>query len=115
MTTVVARAEGLILPNMYAYGKVEIKRRGAWTVPLEALVELGNQTSCYEFQDGKAVVLPVQRGIDDGTSVELIKKRIKGEWMPFTGSERIIALARQNMTWTEAGQPLSIAASPWRP
>ena len=81
---------GRILPNMYVYGKVEIKRSDVFAVPLEAITELGNQTSCYEYLDGKAVLLPVQRGLDDGAWVELVKKRVKGVWTPLSGSERII-------------------------
>ena len=77
---------GCILPNMYAYGKMEVKRPGVWTVPLEAVVELGNQTSCYEYREGKAVLLAVQRGLDDGAWVELARKRVKGEWVPLDGS-----------------------------
>jgi HlyD family secretion protein len=81
---------GQILPGMYALGTVELKRAGVWTVPLEALVEIGNQTSCYEKRDGKAMLLPVQRGIDDGQWVEVLKKRVNGKWVHFDGSEQII-------------------------
>ena len=32
----------------------------------------------------------MQKGIDDGKWVEVIKKRIDGHWMPFTGEEEVI-------------------------
>jgi hypothetical protein len=94
---------GQILPGMYAYGTVELKRTGSWTVPLEALVEIGNQTSCYEKLDGKAMLLPVQRGIDDGQRVEVLKKRVSGKWVPFDGSERIIL---GDLSELSSGQPV---------
>jgi HlyD family secretion protein len=79
-----------ILPNMYAYGRVEVTRSDVWAVPLEALVEIGNQTCCYMYQDGKAVLLPVQRGLDDGAWAEVSRKRVGGVWTPFDGGEQII-------------------------
>ena len=100
-TFLAERSEGLILPNMYAYGKVEIKRSGVWAVPMEAIVELGNQPSCYEYQGGKAMLLPIQRGIDDGTWVEVSRKRVKGEWVPFDGSEKVIT---GDLTQLSAGE-----------
>jgi hypothetical protein len=89
---------GQILPGMYAYGTVELRRTDVWAVPLEALVDIGNQTSCFEEKDGKAMLLPVQRGIDDGHWAEVLKKRVKGEWLPFDGSERIILGALSELT-----------------
>jgi HlyD family secretion protein len=94
---------GQILPGMYAYGTVELKRTGVWTVPFEALVEIGNQTSCYEKLHGKAMLLPVQRGIDDGQRVEVLKKRVGGKWVPFDGSERIIL---GDLSELSSGQPV---------
>jgi HlyD family secretion protein len=79
-----------ILPNMYAYGTVELSRVGVWAVPLQAVFQLGNQDYCYVLEQGKAVQLAVQVGIDDGTWVEVTKKRSKVEWLPFNGTERLI-------------------------
>ena len=81
---------GRILPNMYAYGRVELTRVDVWAIPLEAVFQLGNQNYCYIFEDGKAVQLPVQLGIDDGTWVEVTKKRSGKKWVPCNGSERIL-------------------------
>ena len=96
-----------ILPNMYAFGKVEINRKNIWAVPLETLVEVGNQTVCYEYKDGKALVLPVQRGIDDGAWVEVAKKRAHGEWTHFDGTERIIT---GDLTDISDGEPVRVAS-----
>jgi hypothetical protein len=75
---------------MYACGRVVLQRRGVRALPLRAVTEIGNQNCCYLYQDGKAVQTPVQRGIDDGKWVEVAKKRVKGEWVPFTGKELVI-------------------------
>jgi len=109
----VPNPDGLILPNMYAYGKVGLTRSNVWAVPLEALIEIGNQTNCYEYLDGKAVLVPIQRGMDDGTWVEVAKKRLKGRWVPFDGSEKVIVgdltqLADgDEVQWDSASRPLA--------
>ncbi len=79
-----------LLPNMYAYGRVLIERRGVRAVPLAAVVEIGNRNYCYLFENGKAVQTPVQTGINDGKWIEVAKKRVNGNWTHFTGSEQVI-------------------------
>jgi HlyD family secretion protein len=81
---------GRILPNMYAYGSVELKRVDVWAIPLQSTFELGNQVYCYEYEDGKAVKLPVRLGIDDGNWVEVIQKRSGAIWVSCSGKERIL-------------------------
>jgi multidrug efflux pump subunit AcrA (membrane-fusion protein) len=83
-------ATGRILPNMYAYGRVELKRVDVWAIPLQSVFQLGNQNYCYVLEDGKAVKLPVQLGIDDGNWVEVVKKHSGGKWVPCGGKERIV-------------------------
>ena len=79
-----------LLPGMYAYGRVRIERRNVRAVPLAAVVEIGNLNCCYFYEDGKAVQIPVQTGIQDGEWVEVAKKRTHGEWTAFTGEEKVI-------------------------
>jgi HlyD family secretion protein len=86
----VANPGGRILPNMYAYGSVELTRVGVWTIPLQAVVQRGNQHYCYVFEDGKAVRIPVQLGIDDGNWIEVTAKRTQEKWLPLDGTERIV-------------------------
>ena len=74
-----------LLPGMYAYARVLIERKDVRALPLAAVVEIGNQNCCYLYEDGKAVQTPVQTGINDGKWVEVVKKRVKGEWTDFTG------------------------------
>jgi HlyD family secretion protein len=81
---------GWILPNMYAYGRVELKRVNVWAIPLQSTFELGNQMYCYVHEDGKAVKLPVRLGIDDGDWVEVIQKRSGDTWVPCSGKEQVL-------------------------
>jgi HlyD family secretion protein len=82
--------DGRILPNMYAYGDVEVKRSKVWAVPLSTVTEIGNQNVCFLYEDGKAVQTSVQIGINDGNRVEVARKRTKGGWAPFDGTEQVI-------------------------
>jgi multidrug efflux pump subunit AcrA (membrane-fusion protein) len=81
---------GRILPNMYAYGRVELKRVNVWSIPLQSTFEQGNQMYCYVHENGKAVKLPVQLGIDDGNWVEVIQKRSGDKWVSWDGTERVL-------------------------
>jgi hypothetical protein len=96
-----------ILPNMYAYGTVELSRVGVWAVPLQAMFQLGNQDYCYVLEEGKAVQLAVQVGIDDGTWMEVTKKRRKVEWLPFNGTERLIV---GELSQLHSGDPVRVNA-----
>ncbi len=78
-----------LLPNMYAYGRVQIDRHAVWAVPLSAVTEIGNHKCLYLLEDGKAMQTIVQAGINDGTWVEVARKRINGRWVDFTGNEQV--------------------------
>jgi RND family efflux transporter MFP subunit len=79
-----------ILPGMYAYGRVEIDRRGAMTVPADAVVEVGNEVCCYLYEDGRAGRTAVQTGLSDRKHTEVFKKRVKDHWEAFRGDEQVI-------------------------
>jgi multidrug efflux pump subunit AcrA (membrane-fusion protein) len=79
-----------ILPGMYAYGEVEIERRDALTVPLSAVIEIGNENTIYLHEQGKAVRTPVQTGLDDGKFVEVFRKKVKDKWDKINGDEEVI-------------------------
>ncbi len=79
-----------LLPNMYAYGEVEVRRAGVWALPMTAVTQIGNQNCSFFYEDGTAVQTPVQLGIYDGKWVEVAKKRVKGKWVAITGKERVI-------------------------
>ncbi len=100
---------GKILPNMYAYGTVELTRTDVWAIPVQAVFRVGNQDYCYLFDDGKAVQLPVQLGIDDGAWVEVTKKRVGKEWAPFNGNERILV---GELSQLSNGEPVRVEDAP---
>jgi HlyD family secretion protein len=81
---------GRLLPNMYAYGQVMVKRGNVWALPMDTIVEIGNQNCCYLYEDGKAVQTALHTGINDGKWIEVTKKRADGKWVPFKGNEQII-------------------------
>jgi hypothetical protein len=93
---------------MYAYGTVELTRVDVWAIPLQSAFRVGNQDYCYLFEDGKAVQLPVQLGIDDGAWVEVPKKRSGEKWIPFNGSERILV---GELSQLSNGEPVRVNAS----
>jgi HlyD family secretion protein len=82
--------DGRLRPRMYAYGKLKVRRSNARVVPLQGVVEIGNQFGCYVHAGGKAVWTPVQTGVNDGTWVEVLTKLVDGKWVPFDGSEEVI-------------------------
>ncbi len=79
-----------LLPGMYAYAMVLIKRTDVMALPVTAIVEAGNQSYCYLLVEGKAVKTPLQTGISDGHWIEVAKKQFQGEWTALTGDEQVI-------------------------
>jgi len=79
-----------LLPNMYAYGRVDIKKTDVWALPAASVIELGNHNCCFILENGKAVRTPVQMGISDGKWIEVTKKQVKDKWIDFNGDEEII-------------------------
>jgi multidrug efflux pump subunit AcrA (membrane-fusion protein) len=79
-----------LLPGTYAYGEVEVKRPDALTVPMSAVIEIGNENTIYLYEDGKAVRMPVQTGMNDGKYVEVFRKKVKDTWEKFRGDEEVI-------------------------
>jgi HlyD family secretion protein len=84
-------------PGMYAYGSILIERPGVRAVPLNAIIEIGNQPCIYCVVDGKAVKTPVMLGVSDGNWIEVGKKKMQSvstgrpEWVDFTGQEAVIS------------------------
>jgi HlyD family secretion protein len=79
-----------LLPGMYAYGTVVIERPGARAIPQSTVVELGNQMSCYLYENGKSIKTSVQTGLRADGWVEVLKKKQGGSWVDFTGNEEVI-------------------------
>ena len=79
-----------IRPGMYVYAKIYLEHPHVYAVPQGATVVLGNQTYAFLFEDGKAVKTPVERGITDGTWVEVVRKKVADVCDPLTGKEEFI-------------------------
>jgi multidrug efflux pump subunit AcrA (membrane-fusion protein) len=95
-----------LLPGMYAYAKIVIRRPHIFAIPADAITELGNQNCCFRLEEGdKAVKTPVQAGLSDGEWTEVNKKLVNGEWIPFSGDEEVITGNLANLT---NGQRVSI-------
>ncbi len=81
---------GHLLPGMYAVGIIDTERKGVWALPRSSVMLKGNQNVCYLYEDGKAVETPVQTGLANDESIEVLQKRVKGKWTAFTGAEQVI-------------------------
>jgi RND family efflux transporter MFP subunit len=79
-----------LLPGMYAYGMLDIKRSNVFAVPLAAVIASGNENCCFLLEDGRAVKTPVQAGINDGRWIEVSKQRVNGTWTSLTGDEQVV-------------------------
>jgi HlyD family secretion protein len=79
-----------LLPGMYVYGTIEIRRHNVQAIPAAAITVLGNQPCCYLLEDGKAHKTPVDTGVSDGSWTEVTAKQFHGTWSAFTWSEQVI-------------------------
>ena len=77
-------------PGMYVYAKVIIERPRLRVLPQQALVMLGNRTYCYLLENNKVVKTRLQKGISDGTWVEVLKRQVGESWVDFSGSEQVV-------------------------
>lgn len=88
-----------LLPGMYAYVKVIIKRPHVLALPTEALELSNDQTLCWLYRGGKAVRVELETGVSDEEWVEVTNWRPpvppeeptdKFPWTPLDGTERVI-------------------------
>jgi HlyD family secretion protein len=102
-----------LLPGTYAIGKLILERRNVQALPLASVIEIGNQNCCYLYENGKAVLTPVQTGIHDGKWVEVVHKRVKDQWSPFSGQEQVII---GDLSELSDGEPVQvISGNPQKP
>jgi multidrug efflux pump subunit AcrA (membrane-fusion protein) len=85
-----------ILPGMYAYGKVIIERPNVRALPTSALVNSGEKTYYWRYEDGHAVRTEVQTGVSDGKWTEVTSRQLAQQtitedyWTPIDGSEQVL-------------------------
>jgi RND family efflux transporter MFP subunit len=70
----VPNPSGVIMPGMYAEVALQLKnQRGVLTAPLDAVERAGAGTRVYVVDDSGVIrVVPVQLGIEDSASVEIL-------------------------------------------
>jgi RND family efflux transporter MFP subunit len=95
-----------IRPGMYVVGKVIVERPRVYAVPHEALIVLGDETYAFLVENGKTVKTPVEPGMDDGTSVEVVRKKAGNSWQPIDGSEQLVL---GNLSEMVDGQSVAVA------
>ena len=104
---------------MYAYAKVMIERHKVRTLPVSALMHLGDKTVlqvgeksfCWIYNDGRAKRIEVETGVSDGEWVEITNHRAAGSkgdepWTPFDGREQVVL---GNLSILVDGGPVQIA------
>ncbi len=79
-----------LLPGMYAYGEVIFDRKHATVLPHATVTEIGNQECCYFYENGKAVRVAVQTGVHTDDWIEVLQKKVGGEWKKFDGKEQVV-------------------------
>jgi HlyD family secretion protein len=104
--------EDLLRPGMYAHVTLEVERTNLLTLPVAAVatqgdVNEGYQDYCFVWENGKARRLLVQVGSRDDERVQVLKKRIQGAWVDFTGKEEVI---QGDLSFLSDGQEVKIAA-----
>jgi RND family efflux transporter MFP subunit len=86
--------DGRLRPGMYANATLDLVRENVLTLPAASLLTQGDRTYCFLLTDGKPVKTPVQVGLSEGGSIEVVKKLAKGDaWEDFTGAEEVVANA----------------------
>jgi HlyD family secretion protein len=96
-----------LLPGMYAFANVTIERPKVRSLPLTALMHLGdntvlkigNRSFFWLYEDGHAKRYEVETGVSDGKWIEVTNRRAPNldaassavqPWAPFNGSEQVI-------------------------
>jgi HlyD family secretion protein len=85
-----------LLPGMYAYAKVIIKRPGVRALPVEALSYTDDKAYCWTYEGGHAVRTEVRTGVSDGDWIEVTNRQVapaaRGAepWVPIDGKEQVI-------------------------
>jgi multidrug efflux pump subunit AcrA (membrane-fusion protein) len=87
----VPNPEGQLRPGMYVNAGITLTMPEGWTVPAAAVGKTGEEAVVYLVENGKAVRVPVQVGLGDGTRTQLrrYKRPAAKDWSEFTGSEAI--------------------------
>ena len=70
------------------------RRQSVVAVPVDALVDQGEETFVYVVEGGRALRRPVETGILDGDQVEIVSGLDPGETVVVTGQDNLFDGAR---------------------
>ncbi len=76
-----------LLPGMYAYGYVKIKRPGVLVLPATCIAKRGENQVGYLLRDGKAVETVLRLGVSDGEYQEIVGREENGQSKPIEGPD----------------------------
>ena len=71
-----------LLPGMYAYGYVKIRRNGVLAIPANCVTKRGEDRVVFLNREGKAKQARVRLGPTDGTWIELVGIEMDGKFAP---------------------------------
>lgn len=109
---------GNLRPGMYVYAAITAEVPNALTLPSSAVltegdVNQGYRTFCFIVENGKAYRTPIEIGVRDPQSVQVVKKQTrpaqpgeKGQWVDFTDKDAVIQASVPGLT---DGQPVTVA------
>jgi multidrug efflux pump subunit AcrA (membrane-fusion protein) len=95
----VPNTDSQLLPGMYAYAEVVVRRPGVRALPLAAMTNRGDRSFYWALEHGTAVRTEVQTDVSDGEWIEVTNRRVPGassarlgrrSWRKIDGSERVI-------------------------
>jgi len=85
---------GVLRAGLYAVVRIAAKTVDAWTVPRAAVLFADETAYAFLVEDGKAVKVRLRLGRNEAGHQEVLGRRraaaTDGDWIPFTGSERIV-------------------------
>jgi HlyD family secretion protein len=112
--TDLSNAEDLLRPGMYVMAEMTIARDGLLTLPSHAIrtdgdVNEGYHSYCYLLDEGTVRRCEVEIGSRGDDQLEILRKRVGGDWIDFTGTEQIVT---GNLAALSDGQRVSVVTRP---
>lgn len=108
--------ESQILPGMYAYGKIVVRRPNVRALPKAAFTHAGGKTFVWRYKDGHAMRTEVETGARDGQWIEVTNRRVDSksntdeQWVPVDVTDRVL-IGPKLSTLTE-GASVRLSGSP---
>ena len=108
-----------LLPGMYAYGKVIVKRPKALSIPKAAIVHGGGKSFLCALEDRRARRTEVETGVSDADWIEVTNLRLESNsddeetWEPFTGSEQVLIGSKLTLLTEGARVRVSPTSAPF--